>query len=84
MAAIVSKNMGESILSGAENTLFYQIAERDASAGEGGMCGKTAKMQDGGHRKPSRRQKTRGGFQFGQILEKNEMNSDSQYDHYKQ
>ena len=45
MAAIVSKNMGESILSGAENTLFYQIAGRDARAREGGMCGKTAKMQ---------------------------------------
>ena len=45
MAAIVSKNMGESILSEAENTLFYQIAGRDARAGECGMCGKTAKMQ---------------------------------------
>ena len=45
MAAIVSKNMGESILSGAENTLFYQIAGRDARAREGGMCGKTAKVQ---------------------------------------
>ena len=57
MAAIVSKNMGESILSGTENTLFYQIAGRGARAGDGGMCGKTAKVQDGGHRKPSRRQK---------------------------